>query len=274
MQTLLQDLHYGAQTMLKNAGFTFIAVVTLALGIGVNTALFTMFHLFDRPLPLKKPGTGVSLEFGASFLEYLHLRSHTAVFSDLAASHSRPVVLSGQGAAEAPQQAPAEFVSDTFFSVFETNFALGRAFTPEETLTPFKEPVVVLSHSLWQSRFGGDPHIVGKTVQINALSFVVVGVTARDFVRYGAGRSQKAALWLPLTMRGRLYPDTDTSTGMEWYEEIDNFVWLTLQGRLKPGSSADEARAELPILLGQLDGRHPQRLAKADLRAVPLTIFP
>ena len=87
MQTLLQDLRYGSRTMLKNPGFTFIAVVTLALGIGVNTALFTMFHLFDRPLPLKKPGTVVSLEFGASFLEYLHLRSHTTVFSELAASH-------------------------------------------------------------------------------------------------------------------------------------------------------------------------------------------
>jgi putative ABC transport system permease protein len=136
MQTLEQDLRYGIRMLWKHPGFTSVAVLTLALGIGVNTALFTMFHLFDRPLPLKKPGTVVSLEihekdgtdyFRASFLEYLQLRSHTKVFSELAASHYRPVVLAGQGAAETPQEVPAEFVSGNFFSVFETNFTLGRA---------------------------------------------------------------------------------------------------------------------------------------------------
>jgi MacB-like periplasmic core domain len=240
MHTLFQDLRYGVRMLLKKPGFTLIAVLTLALGIGVNTALFTMFHLFDRPVPFKKPGTAVSLEihekdganyFSVSFLEYLHLRSHTKVLSELAASHYRLVVLAGQGAAETPQEVPAEFVSDNFFSVFETNFVLGRPFTSEEARTPFKEPVVVLSHGLWQSRFGGDLHIVGKTVPINSLPFVVVGVSARSFVRYGAGRNPTAALWMPLTMRGRLYPDTDTSTGMEWYEEAD-YAWLNLQGRL------------------------------------------
>src|SRR5262245_36546486 len=131
IETIFQDLRYGARMLLKNRGVTLIAVLSLALGIGVNTALFTMFHLFDRPLPLKKPGTVVSLEihekdgagyFSTSFLEYLHLRSHTKVFSELAASHYRPVVLANQGAAETPQEVPAEFVSDNFFSVFETNF--------------------------------------------------------------------------------------------------------------------------------------------------------
>jgi hypothetical protein len=82
MQTLLQDLRYGIRMLWKYPGFSSIAVLTLALGIGVNTALFTMFHLFERPLPLKRPGTVVALEFTASFLEYLHLRSHTKVFSD------------------------------------------------------------------------------------------------------------------------------------------------------------------------------------------------
>jgi predicted permease len=281
MQTLFQDLRFAARMLWKHPGFTLIAVITLALGIGVNTALFTMFHLFDRPVPLKKPGTVVSLEihendganyFRVSFLEYLHLRAHTKVFSELAASLFRPVVLAGQGAAEAPQDVPAEFVSDNFFSVFETNFVLGRAFTPEETRTPFKEPVVVLSHGLWQSRFGSDPQIVGRTVPLNGLPFLVVGVTERAFVRYGAGRNQSAALWLPLTMRGPLYPDTDTSTGMEWYEEID-YAWLTLQGRLNPDRSVDEARTEVAALLGQLDGKHAQHFAKADLRVVPLTIL-
>src|SRR5262245_6098098 len=279
MQTLWQDLRYGLRTMGKSPGFTIVVALTLALGIGVNTALFTMFHLFDRPLPLKRPGAIVMIEyhekdgashFRASFQEYLHLRDHTTAFSELAASEFRDVVLAGHGGAEGPLQVPVEFVSDTFFSVFETNFALGRAFTQDETRVPFKDPVIVLSYGLWQRSFGGDPHVVGKTVPVNGLPFTVVGVTARDFVRYGS--DQKASAWLPVTMRGRLYPDTDKSTGMEWYDKID-FGWLTLHGRLKPGRSADEARAEIAVLLGQLPGEHPQGFAKLDLRVTPLTVL-
>jgi predicted permease len=281
IEELWQDLRFGARMLAKSRGFTLIAVLTLALGIGVNTALFTMFHLFDRPLPLKKPGALLRIDyrekdyednFRVSFPEYRRLQSRTKVFAELAASHARDVVLTGQGASETPQKVSAEFVSDTFFSVFETGFALGRAFTPEETGAPFKDPVVILSYGFWQSRFGGDPQIVGRTVPLNGLPFIVVGVTARDFIRYGAGKDQKPALWLPLTMRGKLYPDTDTSTGMEWYEEMD-FPWLLLQGRLKPGRNVEEARAELAVLLGQLEGRHPQNFAKADLRAIPLTVL-
>jgi macrolide transport system ATP-binding/permease protein len=281
LEEVRQDLRYGARMLLRHPGFTLIAVITLALGIGVNTALFTMFHLFDRPLPLKKPGVVLRFDyrekdyednFRASFPEYLYLQSHTKVLDELAASHAREVVLTGQDASETPQQVSAEFVSGAFFSVLEASFALGRAFTPEEIGVPFKDPVVILSYGFWQSRFGGDPQIVGRTVPINGLPFVVVGVTSRDFIRYGAGRNQKPALWLPLTMRGRLYPDTDTSTGMEWYEEMD-FPWLLLQGRLKPGRSVEEARAELAVRLGQLEGRHPQNFAKADLRATPLTVL-
>jgi predicted permease len=281
MQTLWQDLRYGARMLLKKPGFTATVVLTLALGIGVNTALFTLFHLFERPLPLKRPGVIASFEFhekdGVSFFrvsfpEYLRLRDQTKVFSELSASSVASVVLAGQGAAEVPQQVMMEFVSDSFFSVFETNFALGRNFTPEETRTPFREPVAVLSYGLWQNRFGGDPQIVGRTVPINGLPFVVVGVTARDFIRYGADKNARPALWLPLTMRGRLYPDTDKSSGMEWYEEMEQ-PWLMLQGRLKPERSPEEARAEASVLLGQLDGKHPQYFAQADLRATPLTIL-
>src|SRR5262249_44123925 len=206
----------------KNPGFTLVAVITLALGIGVNTALFTMFHLFDRPLPLKRPGVILRFDFGASYPEYQYLQSNTKVLAELAASHARDDVLTGQGASETPQQVAAEFVSGEFFSVFEAGFALGRAFTPEETGTPFKDPVVILSYGFWQSRFGGDPQIIGRTVPINGLPFVVVGVTARDFIRYAAGRNPKQALWLPLTMHGevRVYRDQhDFVLGVESEDE-------------------------------------------------------
>src|SRR5262245_37453394 len=272
MQRFWQDLRYGVRMLWKHPGFTVTAALTLALGIGVNTSLFTMVHLFDRPLPLKKPGTVVTLEFWTSFLEYQHLRSHTKVFSELAALNTESVVLGGQSAADAPQQVSAEFVSDTFFSVFETNFAHGRGFTPEETRTPFKDPVVVLSHGLWQSRFGGASNIVGRTIPLNGLPFVVVGVAARDFVRYGAGGNQNAALWLPLTMEGRLYPDRTKSVGLDGYDNVD-FAYLDLQGRVKPGRSVDEARAELAVLVGQLAGKHSQDLTKDDLRVTPMTIL-
>src|SRR5262245_34804712 len=272
MQTFWQDLRYGVRMLWKHPGPTATAALTLALGIGVNTSLFTMVHLFDRPLPLKKPGTVVTLEFWTSFLVYQHLRSHTKVFSELSAISTESVVLGGQDAAEAPQQVSAEFVSDTFFSVFETNFALGRAFTSEETRTPSKDPVAVLSYGLWQSRFGGASNVVGRTIPLNGLPFVVVGVTERDFVRYGAGGNQNAALWLPVTMEGRLYPDRIKSVGLDGYDNV-NFAYLNLQGRLIPGRSVDEARAELAVLLGQLAGKHPQALAKDYLRVTPMTIL-
>jgi putative ABC transport system permease protein len=281
IEELWQDLRYGVRILMKDRGFTLTAALTLALGIGVNTALFTMFHLFDRPLPLKKPGVILSVDyrekeyeynFRASYPEYLYLQSHSKVFTELAASHAREIVLTSRDSSEAPQQFSADFVSEAFFSVFETSFALGRAFTAEETGTPFKDPVLILSYSLWQNHFGGDPQIIGRSIPINGMPFVVVGVTAHDFIRYGAERNQKPALWLPLTMRGKLYPDTDTSTGMEWYEEVE-FPWLHLHGRLKPGRNVEEARAELKVLLGQMDGRHPQRFAKADLRASQLTVL-
>lgn len=277
---LAQDLRYAFRMLGKNFGLTAVVVLTLALGIGVNTALFTMFYLFDRPLPRTTPGTIVTLEFHeakddvsyfrASFPEYIHLRDHTALFSDIAVSHLRPVLLLDQDGSAAPQQVLAEFVSDTFFSVFETKVILGRTFTAEESSTPGKDPLVVLSYGLWQSRFGGDPKTLGRTVPINGQPFVVVGIAARDFVRFGADK--KAVLWLPITMRGRLYPDTDKSTGMEFYDQV-NQGWLTVQGRLKPGRSAEEAQAEIAGLLGQVDGDHPQRFSSADVRATPLTIL-
>ena len=280
IETLVQDLRYGARMLLKNPGFALIAVVTLALGIGANTALFSMFYLFDRPLPQTKPGTVVALEFhetktdvryfGASFLEYLHLRDHNTIFAALSASHLRSVVLAGQGEGATPQEVLAEFVSDSFFSVFDAKFALGRNFTPEETRTPGQGQYIVMSYGFWQSRFGADPNIIGRVVPVNGLPFEVIGVTARDFDRFGG--DQKAVLWLPLTIRGRLYPDTDKTTGMEWYDEV-NQVWLTLHGRLKPERDTAEARVEIAWLLGQLPGEHPQRFAKADVRATPLTIL-
>ena len=266
--------------LLNQPGFSLIAVLTLALGIGANTAFFSMFYLFDRPLPQTKPGTVVALEFHetrndvsyfrASFPQYLHLRDHTTIFAELSASHLREVVLAGLCEDAAPQQVLAEFVSDSFFSVFDAKFALGRAFTPEETRTPGQGQSIVLSYGFWQSRFGADPNIINRVVPVNGLPFVVIGVTARDFARFGG--DQKAVLWLPLTIRGRLYPDTDKTTGMEWYDEV-NQVWLTVHGRLKPGRSTEEARAEIAGLLGQLAGEHPQGFAKADVRATPLTIL-
>jgi macrolide transport system ATP-binding/permease protein len=280
IETLFQDLRYGMRMLVNNPGFALIAILTLALGTGANTALYTMFYLFDRPLPQRKPGTVVALEFheaktdvryfGASFPEYLHLRDHTKVFADLSASHLRSVVLAGQGDGGTPEQVMAEFVSDSFFSVFDAKFALGRNFTPQETGTPGQGQSIVLSYGFWHSRFGADPNIIGRVVPVNGLPFEVIGVTARDFDRFGA--DQKAVLWAPLTIRGRLYPDTDKTTGMEWYDEV-NQIWLTLHGRLKPGRNTDEASAEIAWLLGQLPGEHPQWFAKAGVRATPLTIL-
>src|SRR5499426_1594925 len=183
---LWQDLKYGWRMLRKNPGFTTVAVLTLALGISVNTAFFTLFSILSRPLPVKDPETIVGLvNYRASIPEYVHFRDHTQTFSGLTASMAAILVLGDQADLDEPQEISGQYVSDNFFSVLGVNPLLGRAFTPEETIAPGKSPLAVLSYSLWQSRFGADPDILGRTVRLNSAPYVVIGVMAPDFIGFG-----------------------------------------------------------------------------------------
>jgi predicted permease len=260
METLLQDLRYGARMLLKAPGFTAVAALTLALGIGVNTAIFTVFDIVLRPLPVKDPDTVVTLDCGTSdcrwfsYPDYAYFRDNAQVFSGLIARGPEQILLNGRDASEETRRVNAEFVSDNFFSTLGVGAILGRTFTPEENSAAGKQPVVVLSHHFWQSHFGGDLNAIGQALRFQGKPFTVIGVMARGFAGIGRG-PETYDLWLPLRMR----PEVGSGSGanVDFFGSHDN-RWLMLTGRLKPGRTLEDARAEMKLLSGQLSSAYPQ----------------
>ena len=265
---MIQDLRYGVRMLLKNPGFTFVSALTLALGIGVNTALFTLFNAVAlRPLPVKDPDRVVKVyrkELGnssrevsgsssmLSYPEYTSHRDNTRAFAGLTAYADASLTL---GDAEA-EGIRGLLVAGNYFSALGAEMALGRAFAPEECQTPGASPVVVLSHRFWQRRFGADAGLIGKTVILNRQPFTVIGVTARDF---NGAELFAPDLWAPVTMQAQLMPGRD-------FLPKQNLSWLEVAGRLKPGVSSAQAQAEMMLFAGQLDVAYPGRKTQIIVR--------
>ncbi|HEY6403838.1 MAG TPA: ABC transporter permease, partial [Blastocatellia bacterium] len=285
---LWQDLRFGARMLLKRPGFTTVIALTLALGIGVNTTFFSLFSLAFRPLPVNGPGAVVEFKYqsagareqtagrialneqvaGYSFMDYVYFRDHTKALSALIAScEAGNLVFEGNGVAEEPQPIRGEFVSDNFFYALGAQTLIGRTFTPEENRPTDSDPVVVLSHQFWQRHLGGDPDIVGQTVRINTRPFVVIGVTAPDFVGLGLRKLRVQDVWLPLLTRAEV-----TSQSRDWLSSRNG--WLSLTGRLKPGRAPEEASAELTLLTAQLARADAQLDPQAKVQAQPRFLIP
>jgi macrolide transport system ATP-binding/permease protein len=258
---MFQDLRFGLRMLLKNPGFTVVAALTLALGIGVNTALFTVFNAVAlRSLPVKDPDSVVKVyrrELGTSdrevsgsgsmlsYPEYIGYRDNTQVFSALAAYADTSLTLGG---AEA-EATNGLLVTENYFSTLGAEMALGRAFAPEECRTPGASPVVVLSHRFWSRRFGADAGLIGKTIVLNRQPFTVVGVAARGF---NGAELLAPDLWAPITMQAQLMPGRD-------FLPKQNLSWLEVVGRLKPGASMSRAQAEMTLFAGRFDLAYPGR---------------
>jgi predicted permease len=258
---MIQDLRYGVRMLLKHPGFTIVAVLTLALGIGVNTAIFTLFNATAlRPLPVKDPDRIVKIfrqDLGRtgrglaappsrlSYSEYAGHRDNTQVFSGLAAYYEVSLTLGGAEMGEIK----GLLVTGNYFSVLGAEAAMGRTFSPEECRTPGASPVVILSHSFWQRRFGADQGLIGKTVILNRLAFTVIGVAAHDF---NGIELDGPDVWVPITMQAQVMPGRD-------FLSDRNLSWLEVAGRLKPGISSARAQAEMMLVAGQLDLEHPGR---------------
>jgi predicted permease len=261
---MVQDIRYAVRMLVKNPGFTLVVVFTLSLGIGVNTAIFTLFNSQLRPLPIADPDAVVRLEYhatqrgwGFSFSDYLFFRSQTQVLSGLVACSDEKFLLGSQTAATEWEEVAGKFVSDNYFSVLGVSPVRGRTFTAEENSAPGREPVVVLSHQLWQRRFGGDSSIIGQTLLLNNKPFVVIGVMGPDFSGIGGGGTR---FWLPLTMRTEMltvYHEGTTAEERNWFGSR-SFQWLDVYGRLKPGRTIDEAQAETRVLMSQLRRALPE----------------
>src|SRR5262247_913826 len=182
MQTLLQDLRFAIRILAKGPGFTAVAMISLALGIGVNTTIFSLINgLLFRPLPrVKEPATLVWFRAPASYPDYEDFRDQNDVFSGISALSGTSEFSLSQGGQ--PELVKGEFVSANYFSVLGVDLSTGRAFLPDEDRLADAQPVVVLNYGLWQRRFGGDPNLIGGSVSLNGLTFTVIGVAPQGFV--------------------------------------------------------------------------------------------
>jgi len=206
MEVLSQDLRYAARTLRRSPGFAVLVTLTLALGIGANTAIFSVFDaVVLQPLPYPEPSRlvllvgnvrregGVQQRRGASRPDYADWRDQSRSFDAMAMYEGDPFILH---TADGSEQLRGEFVAQPYFELLGVRPVLGRTFRPEEDAVPQRDAVVVLSSGLWQRRFGGDPGIVGRAIRLNDRSYSVVGVLPESF----RGISYDAELWVPFHM--------------------------------------------------------------------------
>ena len=258
---MFRDLRYSLRSLLKRPGFTLVVVATLALGIGVNAALFSVFNLLLRPLPVKQPESIVRLAFEQgssrtdrfSFPDYSYIRDHNQSFSDVLAAFEEERFLLGENRPNSdPEEILGNFVSDNYFAMLGGSTQLGRFFTAEENSVPGRDSVVVLSYGFWQRRFGSDAQLVGRSIKLNGKPFTVIGITHPTFIGL---RQEMPDIWLPLAMRAAMATDRYESIPPEkrdWFGGRD-FPWLSIFARLKPGTTAPQASTEMNVLLGQFD---------------------
>jgi len=251
METLLQDLRYAVRMLIKTPGVTAVAVVTLALGIGANTAIFSGVNAFlMRPLPVPDPDRlvrpievaedrGVSDEI--SYPDFVDYRNQATSFTGLAAEDMVQAALNTENQNDVIW---GQAVSGNYFAVLEVKPAMGRPFLPEEDGARGAHAVVVVSDSLWRRRLGSDPNIIGKAIQLNARQYQVIGV-APDFFR-GTKFGLAMDFWSPIAMVEELR----SATGL--LESRDSH-WMNVVGRLKPNVSLSQASAEMNAIAQRLN---------------------
>jgi putative ABC transport system permease protein len=261
METLLQDIRYGVRTLAKKPTFAIVAVLTLALGIGANTAIFTVVDAaLIRSLPYENPDALVHLwetsqrqDFSrheASFPDYLDLRDQNHVFEDMAGYNAGSLTLSAH---DGPERLRAARVTSSFFTVLGVKPALGRTFLEGED-KPGAERIVVLSHGLWQRRFGADPNVVGRTLSLNDDTYTVVGVLPPQFKFARVG---EAELWVPLNP-------------LPFQVSRRNLYWLNVIARARPGVTLGQAQAEMDGFARHLAQQFPESHTGVGIRLVSL----
>ncbi len=271
METLWHDVKYGVRMLAKNPAFTAVAVITLALGIGLNSAIFSLVNaVLFKPLPVEQPdelatvwntGTvGMLTHQPMAFLDYAELRDANRTFESLAAYALAPLALDRGDESE---MVIGQIVTENYFHTLGVRAAIGRTFLPEESRRRAANPYVVLNHSAWQRRFGGDPGIVGKTMRVNGHAFTVVGVAQQGFD--GVIRGFPPELWVPMMMSPvlRSTGGVNMQDGAPPPNNTDDRLdrrgsrWLWVMGRLKPGVTVAQADADMRALGQRLREQYP-----------------
>jgi putative ABC transport system permease protein len=258
-----QDVRYALRLLWHNPTFTAVAAGSLAIGIGANAAIFSLADaVLLRPLPVARPSEIVCVRsqvpdnpFGASFAslsyaDYLDFRDKSRSFEGLVAHEVISAALAPR-ADELPRLTLGMLVSGDFFRVLGVEPRLGRGFQPEENEAPGRNPVAVLGHGTWQTAFGGDPDVVGRTIRLNGVALTVVGVAPASFT--GTDQYVRPAAYVPLMMAPALLGPE----GERMLEKRDR-RGLNVKGRLRPGVSVTEAEAELATIAAQLEKTYPE----------------
>ena len=251
MENLLHDLRYALRVMLKSPGFTAVAILSLALGIGANTSIFSVVNtMLLKPLPYEDPDKlaqlfreyehpqqGLETSELWSYPKFVAFRDNTESFEQVAAVSDQNFPITDS---DNPERLSVELVSATYFPLLRVQAALGRTFTVEEDQTPGTQPVVAIGHDLWKRRFGSDPTVIGKTMSLNKVPLTVVGVLPEGF----KGQKGTAEAWVPMMMAPQLtFARRLASPFANWTEVI---------GRLKPGVSLYQAQNEMGIVAAKV----------------------
>ena len=255
MSALTQDLRYGARMLAKKPGITALAVISIALGVGANTTIFSMVNtILLRPLPIEEPDSVVTIfakwrnypgYASISYPDYKDFRERNEVFSALAVNTMYGFGFQGDGA---PQVLLGELVSDGYFDAAGVKPFKGRFFRPEEDATPGTHPVIVISYPCWRDRFGADPSIIGREVLISGYPFDVIGVTPESYKGLMVGMQPE--VWVPVMMQEQVTGFSDS------YKRRGNH-YFTMLGRLKPGVSIEQARTNMEAIAAQLAEEFP-----------------
>jgi predicted permease len=274
------DLKFAFRQLLKNPGFTTVAVLTLALGIGINSGIFAILNAVAfRALPVHGSerlisvfqsfaGNGGPIHrnvYGdpnrASYSEYREYRDNNLVFSGLLAyAPSATATLGG----DSPRPVSGALVSCNYFEVLKVRPSIGRGFIDSDCASPGESAVVVLSDDLWRAAFNADLSLVGKAITLNRTPFIVVGIAPAGFQ---GTEAVPAAFWVPLTMQKALVRDADILG--------DDFCgWLVLIGRMKDGVSIGQARADLRMIAARSDQIQPGRVTTVNVRKATLAGVP
>ena len=255
MDVFWRDARFAVRSLLRSPAFTAIAVLTLALGIGANTAIFSVvYSVLLRPLAYADPERLISIraaysatgaqDIPASQPEYHDYLEGVSSLEDLAAVYPISINLTGLGE---PQRIQAAVVSDNYFRLLGAAPVLGRDFTPEDDRGQIGY-VVIISYDLWRKRFGGDPGVIGKTVRLDDDPMTIIGIMPRGFRHVLESGTSPMEVWAPIALDN---PDTE-------FLNVRNARVYDLIGRLQPGRTVEEARAEFGVLAGRLQAQYPE----------------
>jgi predicted permease len=264
IEVLWADTRFSMRTLAKTPGFTLVAVLTLALGIGVSTTVFSAFNAVAlKPLPVADPGSVVRLErwfesrslgngqYAFSYPEYLYFRDHCGAFAQLVASNWPFPVEAGE------QRFLAQTVSGNYFASLGIRAVLGRTFFADEDGAPGAHAVLVLSHAFWERQYHSDPFALGKTLRLNGVVFTILGVAPESFPGT-AVPPEPIDFWAPIAMQ------TELTRGYDWRDDANNRQFVLL-ARLSTTASLKSAQAEAAVLMRQFAASHIERDRTAGL---------